>query len=268
MSNPNYLPVRPNINNYASANVQNMVNRPVNKSINKPIGKPEQNIFSKSADPDVQQFINKKADVLSMEAVNTKEEATANTETIADDNGAKNKGTSWIIIILSVIIILLIMIIIYYVINYNNLVSGEVIPESVVKPTMHQLQGNDIVHKSLPNSGPIQMQPPVMMASVSMGVKKPRNYVEPSKQDLDDTLKKMSQLSKIEELPEEEIEEVGEKETGDENKFNTDDVDEEIDTTDEKFISNTMKDNTASSSTDEDGGDEDLMQKFIDQANN
>lgn len=138
MSESNFLPVKPNINGE---------NAPTNR---------DRNIFANNKDADIQQFINnKKMNALSIDSPKTKEEilvskkeqqkssskskdsSQSDSPDESSGDGAKNSsnGFSWVIIGLAIVIIILILIIVYYVINYNNITSIPLIPESVMKPT-------------------------------------------------------------------------------------------------------------------------------------
>lgn len=138
MSESNFLPVKPNINGE---------NAPANR---------DRNIFANNKDADIQQFINnKKMNALSIDSPKTKEEilvskkeqqkssskskdsAQSDSPDEPSGDGTKNSsnGFSWVIIGLAIVIIILILIIVYYVINYNNITSTPLIPESVMKPT-------------------------------------------------------------------------------------------------------------------------------------
>ncbi|MGL5934496.1 MAG: type VII secretion EssA family protein [Cetobacterium sp.] len=175
MDDNDYLPVRPNVNNYTkrpqSSLSQNIIQPPISKKENL------SESLMKNRDPDVQQIVNKKQnDVLTMQSKETKEEKEAkeSTSTKESDSSKESKGTSWIIIILAVVIILLILVIIYYAVNYANLFpNAPPIPENVVKPnnSMNQID-NPYIHSMPP---------------------KPKDYIEPTKNDLDSVL---SQLNK------------------------------------------------------------------------
>lgn len=185
MSDIDHLPVRPNINNHAS--VKPSLNASLNTSHN------TNNLFSNSKDTDVQ-FINKKRadalkiDPLKMDIPLTKEERIAKGVKELRDKDAesekRNEGSSWIIIILAVIIIILIMIIVYYVINYNRLtVPAVLIPESVVKPST-KTSLNTGVNKSIQNNVAHGLAP------------KAKNFVDPTKDELNDVLKRLNTINK------------------------------------------------------------------------
>ena len=167
MDDSEYIPVKPNINNYAKFNQKQ-----------KKVESTQDNIFSNNKDSDIQEYINKKnIDAKTLDSVITKEERDAKS---ANTSVKNNEGSSWIIIILAIIVIVLILVIIYYVINYNNLSVGEIIPESVIKPTY-----------------PVQA---INMPTQNYNMPtKPRNFVDPTKKDLNDALNKLTSIEEEEE---------------------------------------------------------------------
>jgi flagellar basal body-associated protein FliL len=251
MSDIDFLPVRPNINNSEKI---------LRHSIKQKTTEQDQGIFANSKDSDVQQFINKKKiDAFSSESPSTKEEQRDQrdkkdkTDKKSED-AKKNEGSSWIIIILAIIVIILILIIVYYVINYNNLSVGQIIPESVVKPTITGPAVNPISYASPSQINPTsQINPPSHAPpSQNNAPKKPRNYVEPTKKDLDAAL---SKLSVIEELGEESEDKSDDIEHADKNDIEIDlDV---INLDDYNNYENNDQSNTV---------DPDVIEDFINQA--
>lgn len=190
MSDIEHLPVRPNI----GIQKNNMRRVRPNDNIK---------ILNSSMDPDVKNIISK-GNTIDNESQITKEERISKgvknlrdaEKTTKDEKSSeppKNQWSSWIIISLAVIIIVLIIIIIYYVIQYNTTILDKtIIPESVIKP-----------------SNMIQMQPVQSVQSVQPinsaqqnSIAKPKNFVDPSKNDLMDALKKLNE-TKLETIPEE-----------------------------------------------------------------
>lgn len=169
-----YIPVRPNINNGKRYVAPSIMQPPVQKKDNM------SELLMKNKDPDVQQVINKNQNnALTMQSKETKEEKESEKE---EKNIPESKGTSWVVIILAVIIILLILVIIYYVMNYNNLFpTAPPIPDSVVKPSLY------------PNAKQAALE--VNPYSQSMPPK-PKDYVEPTKSDLDSVLNQLNKPSK------------------------------------------------------------------------
>jgi cytoskeletal protein RodZ len=177
MSDIEHLPVRPNIG------VQKNIGR-LRPIIN------DQNIFNNSLDPDVKRVISKNDNIDNESQVTKEERVTKGVKNLRDaekkskeeTEPPKNQWSSWIIISLAVIIIVLIIIIIYYVIQYNTtLLDKTIIPEDVIRPTPHMTpQIQQVYHSIQPQ--PTQESTPV----------KPKNFVDPTKNDLSNALKELN----------------------------------------------------------------------------
>ena len=111
MDNPEYIPVKPNINNYI---------KPTPRQ--KTVDNNSTSIFANSKDMDIQEFINKKKiDARTLDGPITKEEIASKASNNLPNNSTKSdEGSSWIIIILAIIVIVLILIIIYYKYHKNE----------------------------------------------------------------------------------------------------------------------------------------------------
>lgn len=232
MKDDEYLPVKPNINNYNRLDGKATIKQRVSPNL----------------DSNVKEYIsNKKTDALKLDSPLTREEVEAN-ENNKYAEADKNKGTSWVLIILAVIVIILICIIIYYVINYNKLTVGAIIPDSIVKPSMiNHYNGNPAVNIENPTTH-------------SLEPKKPGNFVEPSKEDLDNAY---SKLASIKEEPDEE--------SAEENisSIEVDELDKEVgDNLDENNEIDIQMDHISKIvELDDSDNDTDIMDKFISQAN-
>ena len=187
MSEIGHLPVRPNIGNFQR----------MNNNMNSANSHPD--IFMGNTDPDVQSILNKKQNIVNMETQITKEERLSRLKEKEKKNSSqemplerkrdnqndnqneksneKNQGTSWIIIALAFIVIILIIIIVYYVISYNTtLLNTTIIPEKVIRPSKAE--------KFIENRNDIYLTVP-----------KPKNYIEPTKNDLNSVLSKLETIN-------------------------------------------------------------------------
>jgi uncharacterized integral membrane protein len=192
-----HIPVLPNINNHSR----------------------ESSLFANSKDADIQQFINKKqSNALLFDSPPTKEElvskgiretrtrekerskqssdnANANANNRSDtDDGPKNEGGSWVIITLAIIIIILIIIIVYYVINYNKLtLPVKLVPASVVKPSSFNAATLSEIQPEISNVAPSIMNTlPVFPKPILSS--KPRNFIDPTKNDLNSVLSRLNTI--------------------------------------------------------------------------
>lgn len=201
MSETKHIPVRPNINNGS-------------QSANKSNGPP--GLFLDMSDKDVQHVISKKkTNALELKSEPTMEEqgikalekrekshSSEDSESTEADNSApkSSKGSSWVIIALAVIVIALIIIIIYYVIQYNNLNSAPPIPENVVKPSSLQNMMASATAPAMLNPGINQNNGnnahfAQKNSTQNNMLAKPKNYVEPSKSDLNSVLDRLSTIT-------------------------------------------------------------------------
>lgn len=168
MNDIEHIPVKPNINNSAIR-----VKKNTNVLDN----------IKDSKDPEVQQILNKKNDVFNIEAMKTKEEQTQ--EVVTHDT-----SSSWLIVILAIIIVILIVVIIYYVLKYNAVSTVATIPANIVKPIKHDGYLHNYTQKVNP-------QPEIRMENIQKmerieHVEKPKNFVEPTKKDLDDIINRLN----------------------------------------------------------------------------
>lgn len=183
-----HIPVLPNINNHSR----------------------ESSLFANSKDADIQQFINKKqSNALLFDSPPTKEELVSKgiretrtrekerSKQSSDndtDDGPKNEGGSWVIITLAIIIIILIIIIVYYVINYNKLtLPVKLVPASVVKPSSFNTATLSEIQPEISNVVPSTMNPvPVFPKPILSS--KPRNFIDPTKNDLNSVLSRLNTI--------------------------------------------------------------------------
>jgi cytoskeletal protein RodZ len=209
MSDIEHLPVRPNIG------IQNNNARLRAKVID------HNTLFNNTMDPDVKRVISKN-DSIDNESQITKEERItkgvknlrAAEKKTKEENGEetpKNQWSSWIIISLAVIIIVLIIIIIYYVIQYNTtLLDKTIIPENIVRPSSNITQKQPVQtithmpqqvyqHSQQQHSQPQHSQQPTQ----NVAPVKPKNFVDPTKNDLMAALKELNK-TKLESIAEEE----------------------------------------------------------------
>lgn len=168
MNDIEHIPVKPNINNSAIR-----VKKNTNVLDN----------IKDSKDPEVQQILNKKNDVFNIEAMKTKEEQTQ--EVVTHDT-----SSSWLIVILAIIIVILIVVIIYYVLKYNAVSTVATIPANIVKPIKHDGYLHNYTQK-------VNTQPEIRMENIQKmerieHVEKPKNFVEPTKKDLDDIINRLN----------------------------------------------------------------------------
>ncbi len=174
MNDVEHIPVRPNINNS-----QNKIKRTVLDNI------------KDSKDPEVQQVLNKKPDVFNIETMKTKEEQ----EVIRPDT-----SSSWLIVILAIIIVILIVVVIYYVLKYNAVsttVAATAVPPNIVKPIKHDgYLHNNYTQKLMHPQADIQMQNIPVINTKNVNLEKPKNFVEPTKQELDDIINRLNSNTK------------------------------------------------------------------------
>lgn len=215
MSDIDHVPIRPNIN-YQRASSTGF-KQPVNKKTQNNFDNKEASIFADSTDPDILQFIKRTPNALSLDSVPTKEERISkgvgelrekeksqkveqnSTEKKIQEEEIKTKSSGWIIIVLAVIVIILILIIVYYVLNYNNIITpAAIIQDNVVKPSSFQnIMNKDQLSHNI-RMAPIQMDS-MKNNSVNDYINskpvKPKDYVEPTKSDLDSVLNRLSAKS-------------------------------------------------------------------------
>lgn len=191
MSDIEHLPVRPNI----GVQKNNMRPRPIVS---------DHNIFVNSLDPDVKRVISKKDNIDNESQVTKEERITKGVKNLRDAEKSKdssetpkNQWSSWIIISLAVIIIVLIIIIIYYVIQYNTtLLDKTIIPEDVIRPTQGMPQHMQMTPQIQ------QVYHPIQQAPQNSTPVKPKNFVDPTKNDLSNALKELNK-SKMDSIIEE-----------------------------------------------------------------
>lgn len=195
MSDIEHLPVRPNIG------IQNN-----NARLRSKVAE-HNNIFNSTMDPDVKRVISKNDSIDNESQVTKEERITKGVKNIRDaekkskeenaEEPPKNQWSSWIIISLAVIIIVLIIIIIYYVIQYNTtLLDKTIIPENIVRPSVNMGQ---IPHTITHMPQPVYQTPQQPVQNVSV---KPKNFVDPTKNDLMTALKELNK-TKLDVIPEE-----------------------------------------------------------------
>lgn len=180
MSDIDHLPVRPNINNAYQKSTKSRMPSDLGKS----------SLLDDNRDPDIQKFVNKKkTDTLEFESTPTKEEKQSK-ESEKNAPPKEEKGYSWVVIGLAIVIIILIVIVIYYVLKYNEVShAGDLIPNSVVKPTQASILGS--------------MFGPVPATTQIVPVAK---QAEPTKKDLDSVLTRLSTIKEEDEPKISEIE--------------------------------------------------------------
>jgi cytoskeletal protein RodZ len=176
MSDNEHLPVRPNIG------VQNNNMRMRQKAND------HTSAFNNSIDPDLKHVINKNGSIDNESQITREERISKGVKTLrsaekkskeSKDEEPKNQWSSWIIISLAVIIIVLIIIIIYYVIQYNTTILDKtIIPESVVRPSHMHMQPMQTISQ-IPHQAVYQNTPPIQNTPA-----KPKNFVDPTKNDL------------------------------------------------------------------------------------
>lgn len=181
MSDIDHLPVRPNINNAYQKSTKPRIPSDLSKS----------GLLDDSRDPDIQKFVNKKkTDTLEFESTPTKEEKQSK-ESEKNAPPKEEKGYSWVVIGLAIVIIILIVIVIYYVLKYNEVShAGDLIPNSVVKPTNSSILGSMF---GIVPSVPITPAAPAVVAAV------PVKQTEPTKKDLDSVLIRLSTIKEEDE---------------------------------------------------------------------
>ena len=201
MSDIEHLPVRPNI----GIQNNNTRLRP------KPVG--QNNIFNNSIDPDVKRVISKNDSIDNESQVTKEERITKGVKNLRDaekkgkegntESEPKNQWSSWIIISLAVIIIVLIIIIIYYVIQYNTTILDKtIIPENVVRPSPNAIPMQTIAHLPQQTYQTAQQQQALQQPSRNVDPVKPKNFVDPTKNDLMAALKELDK-TKLDSIAEE-----------------------------------------------------------------
>jgi hypothetical protein len=169
MSESEYIPVRPNINNNNTKSSTTKLNKSINpmnnpvNSMNSSTSGYKASALENSKDPDIQQIIGKKKmNTLSLETEPTAEE---------QKSKEQSSGTSWVIIGLAIVIIILIIIIIYFVLKYNtNLTNTTLIPASAIKPG----------------------DPNIIRQNFGTVIPKPNNFTDPTERELDSFANKLS----------------------------------------------------------------------------
>jgi hypothetical protein len=161
MPDPDYIPVRPNIDG------------PQTRQQKSPVSK--QSLISSlenSTDTEVQQVLGKKKiDTRTIKNAEPTEEEKKSNELSNDPPKTPVSGNTWVILGLAIVILILIMIIIYYVLNYNaKLTTAALIPPNIVRPSENFMQ-------------------------------KPKNYIDPTASELDSVLHKLSSAQSKQETP-------------------------------------------------------------------
>jgi len=203
MSDIEHLPVRPNIG----------IQKNNNSRLRPKINDHNNNIFNDTIDPDVKRVISKNDSIDNESQVTREERITKGIKTLRtaerkNDESTKNEKveepknqwSSWIIISLAVIIIVLIIVIIYYVIQYNTtLLDKTIIPENIIRPSQ-----NVSANYMQPMQTIAQIQQEGYQNQQNVAPVKPKNFVDPTKNDLMSALKKLNkpQLEKIVEVEE------------------------------------------------------------------